>query len=326
MEYINYIKTKAQQVTTRKSEQPVLTEEDEAFLNRLTSEDQPPPLPLRSYKEHGGDAQLALMDGAQNVRLPPVTPNEDESVISEEPLALGSKEDPLNVAKNDPKRKTWSWLRRDSRDAKARRDQTASDLSDLAQGVKPPDAKPNEDGQVSDDEAKREEEDMATVLETLNLAAINNRVFSISDETQDLLKQFNQVIKDLIKGVPTAYGDLESLLTNGDQQLQKAYGSLPPFLQKLIEKLPETVTKGFGAEMMAAAAERASKSGVNVERAGKAAGIASKMLKTPSLKDLVGKPGAVAGMLRSIIAFLRARFPAFMGMNVLWSLALFGKS
>ena len=84
--------------------------------------------------------------------------------------------------------------------------------------------------------------------------------------------------------------------------------------------------KGLGPEIMAAAAERAEKSGINAENVGKAAAAAKKMgLKTPSLKDLIGKPGAIAGMMRSVMAYLRARFPAFMGMNVLWSLALFGK-
>jgi len=74
---------------------------------------------------------------------------------------------------------------------------------------------------------------------------------------------------------------------------------------------------------MAAAAERASSYGVNLEKSGKAAGTAAKFLKTPSLKDLVGRPGAVTGMLRSIMNFLKTRFPAFAGINVLWSLALF---
>lgn len=178
---------------------------------------------------------------------------------------------------------------------------------------------------MGDKEAEKEEEEMTVVLEKLNLAAVNNRVFSISAESQKLLQDFNLVFKDLVNGVPTAYDDLEKLLTNGDRQLQKTFSHLPGFLQKLIEQLPNTMTKGFAPEMMAAAAERAEKSGFNMENAGKAAGAAKKMgFKTPSLKDLVGKPGAAAGMLRSIIIFLRARFPAFMGMNVLWSLALFG--
>ena len=166
---------------------------------------------------------------------------------------------------------------------------------------------------------------MTVMLERLNLAAVNNRVFSISDETQELLKKFNFIFKDLVNGVPTAYGDLESLLTNGDKQLQKTYSQLPSFLQKLIEQLPKRMTQGMAPEMMAVMAERAEKSGINMQNAGKAAGAAKKMgFKVPELKDLIGKPGAAATMLRSIMSYLRTRFPAFMGMNVLWSLALFG--
>jgi hypothetical protein len=321
MEYINYIKAKAHIATAHKSEQPVLSQEDEEFLNRLTSDENPPPLPARpnvtdlpiAGETRGNDAQLALMDGAQNIPLPD-TPNE----VSEEPSMIS--EAPVDPKQGTSKRLTWSWLRRDSRSRQA----TADGLQDIADNLKAPDAKPNEDNIVDDKEAKKEEEDMLIVLERLNLAAVNNRVFSISDETQELLQKFNQVFKDLINGVPTAYGDLESLLTNGDKQLQKTYNSLPAFLQKLIEQLPNTFTKGLAPTMMAAAAERAEKSGINMQTAGKAAGMAKTMgFKTPALKDLVGKPSAIAGMVRSIMAFLRARFPAFMGMNVLWSLALF---
>jgi len=134
------------------------------------------------------------------------------------------------------------------------------------------------------------------------------------------------IFKDLVTGVPTAYHDLESLLTNGDQQLRDTFGHLPNFLKKLVEKLPDQLTEHLGPEFLAAAGEKTSQSGLNVENAGKAAAAARKMgLKTPSLKELVGKPTALAGMLRSIITFLRARFPAVLGMNVLWSLALFSK-
>ena len=193
--------------------------------------------------------------------------------------------------------------------------------------MKSPDSKPNEDNVVGDAEAKKEEEDMAMVLEKLNLAAVNNRVFSVSDETQELLQRFNQIFKDLVNGVPTAYDDLESLLTNGDQQLQKTFNHLPSFLRKLIAQLPSRMKDTIAPEMMAAASARAEKSGGDTANAAKAGGPANKRrFKTPALKDLVGKPGAIATMMRSIITFLRARFPAFLGMNVLWSLALFGKS
>jgi hypothetical protein len=330
MEYINYIKAKTHISTAKKSQAPVLSEEDEQFLNQITSDEKAPPLPTRprvldlpvAGETKGNDAQIALMNDAQNIPLPD-TPNE----VTEEPAMLeGSAkalEDSATARKHRKTKSTWSWLRRDSRDAN--RKATAAGLMDVAEGVKPAGAKPNEDGVVKDPDAKKEEEDMTIVLERLNLAAVNNRVFSISDETQVLLQQFNQIFKDLVNGVPTAYDDLESLLKNGDRQLQKTFNHLPSFLQQLIERLPNTMTKGFAPEIMAAAAERAEKSGINAENVGKAAAAAKKMgLKTPGLKDLIGKPGAIAGMMRSVITYLRARFPAFMGMNVLWSLALFG--
>jgi hypothetical protein len=324
MEYINYIKAKTHLSMATKSETPVLTEEDENFLNRVVGEENPPALPPRpeqlGVSSDGPppmkDAQVAIMDGAQNVPLPE-TPQE----VTEEPAMVEPSKEPDSTAKP---RNAWSWMRRDSRDVK--RQLTAAGLGDIATNLKNADAQSSEDGAVDDKQAKKEEEDMVIVLDKLNLAAVNNRVFSISDETQELLQKFNQVFKDLINGVPTAYDDLEKLLTNGDRQLQSTFNSLPSFLQKLIERLPETMTKGLAPEIMAAAAERAQKSGINMATAGKAAGAASKMgLKPPSLKDLTGKPAAVAATLRSIITYLRTRFPAFIGMNVLWSLAMFGE-
>ena len=133
------------------------------------------------------------------------------------------------------------------------------------------------------------------------------------------------VLKDLVNGVPTAYGDLESLLTNSEGQLQKSYSHMPSWLQKLVEQLPSKMTKGLGPEMLAAAAE---KHGVNAKYANMAAHGAEKAglkVRVPSLKDLVTKPGAIAGLLKAIMNFLKLRFPAFLGMNVLYSLALFGE-
>lgn len=300
MEYINYIKTKTR---IGGSTKPVLSEEDEKFLNQITKQDNPNPLPV---VDHGGDAQLAIMNGAQNVPLPPATPNE----LVEEPIA--------EQVPTKQKKSTWSWMRRDSRDSK--RQSTAEGLHDIAEGLK---AEPVAEETPEEAEVRREEEDMKIVLENLNLAAVDNRVFSVSEETQDLLRRFNQVLKDLMNGVPTAYRDLESLLTNGDQQIQKTYNSLPPFLQKLVEKLPETMTKGIAPEVLAAASARASGYGINLAKSGKAAGSAAKFIKTPSLKELIGNPTAITTLLKSIMQFLKTRFPAFAGINVLWSLALF---
>ena len=326
MEYINYLRSKAHLTMAEKSDKPVLSDEDEQFLNRITSQgdDAPPPLPQRPTAR---DAQLALMDGAQNVRLPD-TPTEEaeEPEVTEGQMAekVGEKAD---GKKGTRKRTTWSWMRRDSRDASKNKNQeaTANSLMDVAEGIKASDAKPNEEGMVDDKEAEKEEEDMTIALDRLNLAAVNNRVFSLSAETQELLQKFNLIFKDLVNGVPTAYDDLEKLLTNSDRQLQGIYKSLPNFLQKLIEVLPNKMTTNFAPEIMAAAAERATMGGMSTANAGREAGkAAGRKVKIPTLKDLIGKPGAAATMLRSIVQFLRLRFPAFMGMNVLWSMAIFG--
>lgn len=184
-------------------------------------------------------------------------------------------------------------------------------------------AQPQPETQAEAAPAPGEGDDMAEILEQLNLAAENNRVFSASDEMQELLRKFKLIFKDLINGVPTAYNDLEMLLKNGNKQLQDTYGRLPSFLQRLIEKLPERWTESLAPEVLAAASEKAAKSGMNAENVGKAASAANKMgLQVPSLKELVGKPAAIVGMLRSIVAFLKARFPAVVGVNILWSLAL----
>ena len=126
--------------------------------------------------------------------------------------------------------------------------------------------------------------------------------------------------------MPTAYSDLESLLTNSEDQIQRSYSHLPDWLQKLVEQLPSKMTKSIGPEVLAASAE---KHGVNAKYANIAAKGAEKAgvkFRSPSLKDLVTKPGAVAALLKTILNFLKLRFPAFLGMNVLYSLALFGQS
>ena len=77
--------------------------------------------------------------------------------------------------------------------------------------------------------------------------------------------------------------------------------------------------------MLAAAAE---KHGVNTKYANMAANGAEKAglkMRVPSLQDLVTKPGVVIGTLKAIMNFLKLRFPAFLGMNVLYSLALFSE-
>ena len=193
MEYFHFKKANKQPDHHEKTEAPVLSEEDEAFLHRIASEGTPPPLPERPQdlsvagETDNNNAQLVLMDGAQNIPLPdvPDTPNDVVPAVEEE--GDGKKQEKVTV-KHSKTPFRWSFLRRDSRDSKRKgKEVAAADLSNAAEGLKSPDAKPNEDDNVSDHEAKKEEDEMTAVLDKLNLAAVNNRVFSISKESQELL-------------------------------------------------------------------------------------------------------------------------------------------
>ena len=184
-------------------ESPILNEEDEAFLARIETEGTPPELPERprpslptrpqdlpqvGETEHN-NAQVALMDGSQNIPLPddPVTP--DDVLTTAEPDIIDQSES--KGKQKEGKKSRWSFLRRDSRDVKRKnKEATATDLMSAAEGLKSADAQPNEDHTVSDPEAKKEEEEMTSVLEQLNLAAVNNRVFSVSKESQELLRKY----------------------------------------------------------------------------------------------------------------------------------------
>lgn len=185
-------------------ETPLLTEEDEAFLARIETEGTPPelperpapPLPSRPQDDlpyvgetTGNNAQIALMDGSHNIPLPDV-PDTPDGVLT---TAESDNIDQENAKgkQREGKKSKWSFLRRDSRDVKRKnKEATAADLMSAAEGLKSADAQPNEDHVVSDPEAKKEEEEMTSVLEQLNLAAVNNRVFSVSKESQELLRKY----------------------------------------------------------------------------------------------------------------------------------------
>jgi hypothetical protein len=176
---------------------------------------------------------------------------------------------------------------------------------------------------VPAEEADKEKEDITHILDQLNLSAVNNRAFSFSKESQKLMAQFTQILKDIVNGVPTAYDDLEKLLTNSDKQLNEMFNKMPPFLQNLVKSLPSKMTASLAPGLMAAMSE---KPGADGKMAAQATGSQRKeKRKVPTLKNLV-KGDVVVGMLKSILNFLKLRFPALIsGTNVLLSLAVFCK-
>jgi hypothetical protein len=132
------------------------------------------------------------------------------------------------------------------------------------------------------------------------------------------------VLKDLVNGVPTAYQDLVNLIEDRDGILAKNYEKLPKSLKKLVTQLPNKLSSTLAPELLAVAAEA---QGIHSAEAGKGGikGAAKSFLTPKSLQELVTKPGAVVGLLKGIVNALKTRWPAFIGTNVLWSVALFCK-
>ncbi|KAI9892318.1 MAG: hypothetical protein M1814_001518 [Vezdaea aestivalis] len=281
-----YKKVKNWQITRTKEKAPVLSQNDEDFLQRIVSEEKAIP----SVQEPAAPSQIE-----QPAEFAPIDPSVAATATSPD------------VSKGvDKKANRFSFLQRVASKRKAHKDD----------GLDP-------DAAVEPVEAGKEEQDIAKVLESLNLSAKNNRAFSLSPASQEIVQKFTLVLKDLVNGVPTAYDDLVHLLDNSQEQLQKTFGSLPPFLQKLVQSLPTKLTGSLAPELLATAAET---QGISTAEAGGAgiAGLAAKAAsKIPSLKDIVTKPGAVIGLLKTIMNTLKLRWPAFLGTNVLWSLALF---
>lgn len=158
---------------------------------------------------------------------------------------------------------------------------------------------------VPEAEGEREKQDLGRVLDQLNLCACHNKV--VSTDSSELLQKFTQVFKDLVNGVLTACNDLTRLVEDRDGTLSRGFDKLPASLKRLVAQLPDKVVGSLAPEILAAAGLK---------------GAAKKMLLPHNLAELLTKPGVIVGMLRAIVEMLKARWPAFVGMNVLWSVAL----
>lgn len=264
---------------------PVLDRDDESFLETLLSEDGPTP-PL-----------------PDRVATPELEwPSDDASSLNHHKV---EKEDPKGKAKaTETKPNRLSMLF-------SKKKKHGNQLSP-------------EDATNPQTEEQKEANDINRVLDRLNLSAKNNKVINLSNESTDLLSRFTQIFKDLANGVPTAYDDLIKLISDRDGAISKGFEKLPSGLQKLVMQLPDKLTSSIAPEILAAAAKSQGlhfdqKAEGGLTEAGK------KMFVPQNLLELLTKPGAVVGMLRAIVTALRARWPAFIGMNVIWSVSLFCK-
>ncbi|KAI4730035.1 hypothetical protein E4T49_02203 [Aureobasidium sp. EXF-10728] len=190
-------------------------------------------------------------------------------------------------------------------------------------------------------EAKEQDErEVSVLLDRLNLSAINNRVFSFSDQSQRLYSEFTLILKDIVNGAPTAWDDLETLLKENEKHLEQMFKNMPPFVQTLVKSLPAKFASSMGPEIMAMAGDKPGndlkkqmEAASNVASSSSSAAAQTlpdlnlkkkQKRKVPNIKDLASQKGTVTTMLTNIVNFLKVRFPAFVtGTNVVMSLAVF---
>lgn len=127
---------------------------------------------------------------------------------------------------------------------------------------------------------------------------------STSTGIKPLIGKFTQIIKDLMDGVPTAYGDLVSLFESSSSLMEKTYSSLPDFIKQIIQTMPDKMTPAVLRTLAATSPAVAS-----VGKLG--------------LKEMVTTPGVLADLLKSIVQALRLRFPILLSGGVAVGLGVF---
>ncbi|KAI5865094.1 hypothetical protein GGS23DRAFT_603761 [Durotheca rogersii] len=326
----------AQRLSVDEEGVSVLDPEDERFLERLTSpsdlsvndndaddNETPPPLPPRVKTpvielDSDDSSSFAGRDGGSGDNK-----NSDKADgKGKEKVKVKVKPDDDGNDKKDDKPKRFSFVTNLPRSLSLRhkskpnkKDQQQKDQQHLTvPGTK--------DTGDDEREERKEEADMARVLDDLNLSmsAESGRAFSLSRESAETLRRFTQVLRDLANGVPTAYDDLVALIRDRDGTIARSYERLPRSLKKLVAQLPDKLTSALAPELLAVAAEAQGLSKDNETKDGNAF---DKLLSPGNLLELVTKPGAVAGLLKGIVNALKTRWPAFVGTNVLWSVAAF---
>lgn len=297
------------------ADKAVLKPEDERFLEELLAQDtdgSPPPLPPRIYTYdidwHSGDeasiaeSKKTTDDEKENAGKTPNIANKEGESAKPTETADKAKEKEKEKAEKKPNRFSLLFTR----------------SKKPAENLKSSDSLKPDAENVTPKEAEREQKDLTRVLDRLSLSAQNNKVVSESKDSSDLLQNFTQVFKDLVNGVPTAYDDLTKLIEDRDGSINKLFDKLPKSLKRLVTQLPDKLTTTLAPELLAAAAES---QGIKVVEGGMK-GAAKRMLMGQNLADLVKKPGVIVSMLKAIVEVLKSRWPAFIGMNVIWSVAL----
>jgi hypothetical protein len=280
---------------------PLLDDEDEQFLEHLVSNDDegtPPPLPPRpktpdlTWDSDSESFQLAQPDKPTTSSTTTTKKQNRFSRLfhrkpaSSKTLTVPGSSTTVPAEEAD---REWADLNRV--------------LSRL--GIEPT---------ITDADASKTDPSKPTTTTT---SKTKSAALAASAEVQSLLRQFVLVLKDIMRGAPTAVDDLISLLDGRNDALKRGFDKLPGSMQKLVTQLPKKLTSSLGPEVLAAAAEAQ-----GLKKETDAGGLA-RFLMPKNLGDLVLTPAIVKSMLKAIVNALKVRWPAFVGTNVLWSAAVF---
>lgn len=312
------VEPSASATTTTEPRSPLLQDEDERFFRLLTTQDSSL-ITLR-------DAQNGDDDEGPRPPLPPRIKTPEIGWDSDaESFMVANKGKGKEKAGEEAAASAVADKPKDGDGKFANRIGRRISVLVRRPGKKQPDVKPNAKAPVSEEDAEREKDDLTRVLDDLNLSAQNNRVFSLSKESTELVNDFTQVLKDLVNGVPTAANDLKTLLEDPDGHLAKNYEKLPASLKKLVQQMPDKISGSLAPELLAAAAKSQGMEHTDNSKGG-IKETAIKLIKPGNLQELITKPGAILSMLKAIVNALKLRWPAFIGTNVIWSIAIFCKS
>ncbi|QRV94057.1 hypothetical protein RhiJN_22075 [Ceratobasidium sp. AG-Ba] len=194
-------------------------------------------------------------------------------------------------------------------------------------------------------ELTKEQKELAEILDSLDMQAGKQGTAFTTPVTRALLHRFTQILKDIVNGVPTAYNDLIEFLDASSTHLSQEWNSLPSSFQKLIRSLPLGIPPDVFAAMTAAAAAptvgepttttagpsapkpSAFASKLNpmsmFTKTNPQTGAQTRTLPKPSqIKDFLGTGGGIATLLRTILTFLRTKFPMLAGTSALMSMGL----
>lgn len=154
-------------------------------------------------------------------------------------------------------------------------------------------------------EEKKEEEENKKKEEKENKAAEKARKKEAKEEKKRLnedeassvmeaTKEIRLMCKDAIKGGPVAFKKLTDF-SSDDGKMQSIFDKLPKEMQKMIKEGSEQVTP----ELIASATKHASKTGVDMNKVGKAASTAKKFGIVPDIKTVIGP---IVGLGKPLLA------------------------